>query len=282
MKSIRQIRAAVSLLDPHKVRESAGTPPKIGILASGDDGYGEIEDFLLPPEMPHADRMRLIACIHPAAEETNGTYDLAICYGDVPCASGAFVFDPANPDGMISEILRARDDLSLSLARHFPRFRAPVVDRIVHRVASENALFAIATALPNVIPNLIELPWSLGEFASDTAFLTFNQVRMAYLLAAACGKEIGLKHQKAEIVSIVGGAFGWRAVARELAGKIPFGGGIIPKGAIAYAGTIVVGKGLERFYHARVHHTRAERKRIHREAFERGKSVVESLARDAG
>jgi len=54
----------------------------------------------------------------------------------------------------------------------------------------------------------------------------------------------GVFERAAEILSIVGGAFGWRALARELAGKIPFGGGIIPKGAIAYAGTYVVGKGL--------------------------------------
>ena len=40
-------------------------------------------------------------------------------------------------------------------------------------------------------------------------------------------------------------AFGWRALARELVGHIPLGGGLIPKGAIAYAGTYVVGKGLE-------------------------------------
>jgi uncharacterized protein (DUF697 family) len=282
MKTIRQIRAAVSLLDPHTVRENSGTPPRISILAAGDDGYGEVEDFLLGAGMPHADRMRLTAYIHPANDETSETHDLVICHGDRPCPSGAFVFDPANPEAVISEILRARDDLSLRLARHFPRFRASVVDHIIHTVACENALFAIATSLPNVIPSLIELPWSLGEFASDTAFLTFNQVRMAYLLAAAYGKEIGLKHQKAEILSIVGGAFGWRAIARELAGKIPLGGGIIPKGAIAFAGTMVVGKGLERFYHARAHHTRAERKRIYQEAFERGKSVVRSLANDAG
>ena len=44
------------------------------------------------------------------------------------------------------------------------------------------------------------------------------------------------------------GAFGWRALARELVGKIPMGGGLIPKAAIAYAGTRVVGLSLERLY----------------------------------
>ena len=146
----------------------------------------------------------------------------------------------------------------------------------------ENALFTVATALPNVVPTLFELPWIVGEFASDTAFLTINQVRMAFLIAAACGGEIGFAHQKAEIVAIVGGAFGWRALARELAGKIPMGGGLIPKGAIAYAATFVVGKGLEHYHHARTPLTRAQRKEVYEQAYERGKAVAESISKEAG
>ena len=90
----------------------------------------------------------------------------------------------------------------------------------------------LVTALPDVIPSLIELPWAAGEFASDTAFLTMNQVRMAFLIAGASDQDVGYREQRAQIAGIVAGAFGWRALARELAGKIPFGGGLIPKAAI--------------------------------------------------
>ena len=174
--------------------------------------------------------------------------------------------------------LRDHEHFALPLARQFPVFRKCVVDRIVQAVARENALFAIATALPNVVPNLIELPWAFGEFASDTAFLTANQVRMAFLIAGACGKEVGFAHQKGQVLSIAAGAFGWRAIARELAGKIPLGGGLIPKGAIAYAGTFAVGKSLEYYHHANVHYTREESQNVYREGFERGRQVAESLA----
>src|SRR5260370_32192238 len=58
-------------------------------------------------------------------------------------------------------------------------------------------------------------------------------------------REIGYARQKMELLTIAGGAFGWRTLARELAGKIPLGGGLIPKAAIAFAGTWVVGLGLE-------------------------------------
>ena len=100
----------------------------------------------------------------------------------------------------------------------------------------------------------------MGEFASDTAFLTANQIRMAFLLAAANDRDIGYHEQRGEIASIILGAFGWRALARELVGKIPWGGGLVPKAAIAYAGTRVVGMSLERYYRLGKAYTRAERR----------------------
>jgi uncharacterized protein (DUF697 family) len=153
------------------------------------------------------------------------------------------------------------------------------VNRLIHEIARENAIFALATAVPNIVPNLTELPWAFGEFASDTAFLTTNQVRMAFLIAAACGREAGFSSQIGPIVSIAGGAFGWRALARELAGKIPLGGGLIPKGAIAYAGTYMVGKALEHYYHGNVRFTPAQREAVYQEGYRHGRTVVGSMQR---
>jgi hypothetical protein len=75
----------------------------------------------------------------------------------------------------------------------------------------------------------------------------------------------------------VGGAVGWRALARELAGKIPFGGGLIPKAAIAYAGTYTVGFGLERFYRIGRGLTRQERREVYERALRRGREIVRAL-----
>jgi hypothetical protein len=138
-------------------------------------------------------------------------------------------------------------------------------------------VFSLLTALPDVLPSLIELPWAAGEFASDTAFLTMNQVRMAFLIAGASDRDVGYREQRAQIAGIVAGAFGWRALARELAGKIPFGGGLVPKAAISFAGTYTVGVGLERFYRIGYGLTREERRRIYQQALERGRSLVNSV-----
>jgi hypothetical protein len=167
----------------------------------------------------------------------------------------------------------------LPLARQFPLFRRAVVEKIVHKISRENAMFSLATALPNAVPGFL-LPWGVSEFASDTAFLTMNQVRMAFLVATACGREPGLSEQKVEVASIAAGALGWRAIARELAGKIPLGGGLIPKAAIAYAGTYVIGKGLEHFNGADRKPGRAERKAMYRQAYRKGREVAEGLRRE--
>jgi len=278
LKSLKQVQTAFSLLNPEAVRALAGRRVTVGLVAATSGGYAEMEDFLIPAAVPHATRLELMETVYRAGDPgPSGPVDVVLYEDGLECPGGAFNFRRDDPQSTVADILHRQHGLALPLARQFPAFRRPVVEKIVHSVASENALFAVATALPNVVPTLFELPWVVGEFASDTAFLTINQLRMAFMIAAACGKEIGFANQKAEIVSIAAGAFGWRALARELVSKIPFGGGVIPKGAIAYAGTFVVGKGLEHYHRARAPLTKEQREEVYEQAYERGKAVAESL-----
>jgi hypothetical protein len=189
----------------------------------------------------------------------------------------SFSFDPEAPDDCVRSILRQHPDLMLPLARNLYPFRKPAAHRIIRAVAKENALFCLVTALPDVVPSLISIPWAAGEFTSDTAFLTVNQIRMAFQLAAASDRPVGYREQKSEIASILAGAFGWRALARELIGKVPFGGGLLPKAGIAYAATFAVGLSLERLYRLGYGFTRAERRAVYEEAFEHGKQIASML-----
>jgi uncharacterized protein (DUF697 family) len=216
--------------------------------------------------------------IHRASDPgVSPDVDIVIYEPGLSCPQDAYTFHRGNPQLTVEEILRDKPDLSLALARQFPAFRDPVIDGIILEVAKENALFAIATALPNVVPNIIELPWIVGEFASDTVFLTANQVRMAFQISAASGRDIGIMQQKGELMGIIGGAFGWRAIARELVSHIPLGGGLIPKGAIAYAGTYAVGKALAFYHHDLRQPSHEERRALYREGLNRGRIFGESL-----
>ena len=61
------------------------------------------------------------------------------------------------------------------------------------------------------------------------------------------------------------------------AGEIPLGGGLIPKAAIAWTGTQVVGASMERLYRLGYAYTREERKSAYHDLFERGKQMAQSL-----
>lgn len=277
MKALKQARAAVSLLNPEEVRRRARRPLRFGLVATSDAAYAEMEDFLAPPEGSLEDRTYLLDQVHRADDAVvPDQVDLVLFEQGIAAPPGTYTFYRDNPAATVGAILDGNDDLWLPLGRQYPAFRRSVVDRTIHTIAQENALFAVATALPDVVPSLMELPWAFGEFTSDTAILTANQIRMAFLIAAACGRDAGFAKQKGAILSIVSGAFGWRALARELVGKIPLGGGLIPKGAIAYAGTFVVGKGLEHYYWGNSGYTRAQRRAVYREALQRGRMVVQS------
>jgi len=190
---------------------------------------------------------------------------------------GALVFRADRTHQFVQKTLATYPDLGVALAKSFVPFRRPFIERIIARTSRENALFSVATALPDVIPTIIELPWAVAEFASDTAFLTMNQVRMAFVIAAASDREVGYMEQKPEIAMVIGSAFGWRALARQLVGKIPFGGGLIAKAAVAYAGTKVLGLSLDRYYSIGFTYTRAERDRLYADAFRQGKRVATKI-----
>ncbi|HWC97809.1 MAG TPA: hypothetical protein VG456_13690 [Candidatus Sulfopaludibacter sp.] len=271
VKALKQVRAAFSLLSPDDIRALSLKPVRFGLVAVSDSGYEEMEEFLSPTQPSQVFRA--------GSSDAPGDVDLVLYQQQLAAPSGTYTYWPNDQEATIAAILSGNDDIHLALARQFPVFRKQVIDRLIHTIARENALFAVATALPDVVPNLMELPWVFGEWASDTAFLTANQIRMAFLIAAACDKEIGFSHQKAEALTIGASAFGWRAIARELVGKIPLGGGLIPKGAIAYAGTYVMGKGLERLHHASLPLTRDESRGVYSAAFERGKNVVQALVK---
>lgn len=277
----KEIRAAVANLDPGEVESLAERRISIGLVASNPAGFETMEEFLLPAERVSArKRIETVNILHRSSEPPSADqFDLVLCERGLACPRNGFTFYPDEPGRTVHEILSECSELELALARNFYSFRQPVVDRIIHKVSKDNAVFAVLTALPDVLPSFIELPWTVGEFASDTAFITINQIRMAFLIAAASDKPVGYSLQKGEIATIVTGAFGWRALARELVGKIPFGGGLLPKGAIAFAGTYVVGLGLDRFHRLGYGLTRSERREHYQAAFERGKGVVEFLLR---
>jgi hypothetical protein len=275
LKDIRKIYAG---LNADEIRGSAYRDVNIGLMAASEEGHQEMERFLVPEWIEGSAREEALKTIHRVDGTPQNRFDFVLCEAGIPVPSNGYAFNPADTEHTAREIVADHQNLELAIARRFPLFRRPVADKIIHRVSRENALFSLVTALPNVIPSVIDLPWAIGEFATDTAFLTMNQIRMALLMAGVHGQTIGYGEQKAQIAVIAAGAFGWRALARELVGKIPLGGGLIPKAAVAFAGTYVVGLGLEKVNRTGSGLSQREKKDAYAKAFAKGKEVMQELA----
>jgi len=284
---LRQIRTAIEQLNPHDVRMTAERPVSVVLHAYDSASYAQMEDFFAPAGVSHKKRLEVVEYLFregdagapPDADFHVVDRGLALQVGgdgmDLP--PGTFVYDPVNPRKLVLDVLGAKQDLGLPLARAFPPFRAIVSQRAIHQISKENAVFALATALPDIAPGILSLPWAIPEAMSDTAVLTVNQIRMAFLLAAASDRPVGYREQKMEVAGIIAGAFGWRAIARNLVSKIPFGGGLLPKAAIAYAATYVEGRSLERLYSRGYGMTRKERSLEYGNAMAKGRQVVGAL-----
>jgi hypothetical protein len=284
MGLVSNFKSALSNLNPNEIRELADRRVRILIDAAGEDSIRELGHYLCPSSMSQAKRQEALRWLARADDpKLSGRFQLVLYQRGMPAPEGweygrdAFPFDLQEPDRLAELLLERRSDLSIPLSRLFPPLRHAYCQRTIHTISKENALFSLMTALPNVVPNVFELPWAVGEFASDTTVLTANQVRMAFLMAAASDRPVGYREQRSEIGSILAGAWGWRTVARQLISKVPFGGGLLPKAAIAYAGTYVVGRTLERIYRVGIGLTREEREREYEGALQTGREVAGKL-----
>ena len=76
--------------------------------------------------------------------------------------------------------------------------------------------------------------------------LTLNQLRLVLRLAAAYGREIDADRLP-EILGVVGGALGFRALARQALGFVPIAGWAV-QGAVAYVGTRTLGEAAIRYF----------------------------------
>ncbi len=275
VQGLLNIKQAISTLNSKHVRDLADQHVVIGLHGSTPESYARMEAFLLSDLSParRQDSERLIVRA-PGNLMGQPNADINIYDESVIAPAKGLVFHPARPKLLIDSALKTHPNLGIPLARAFKPFRDPFIEKVVAGTSRENTMFSLATALPDVIPNLIELPWAVAEFASDTAFITMNQIRMGFQIAGASDREVGYMEQKSEIAAVIGGAFGWRAIARQIVGKIPFGGGLIGKAAIAYAGTKVVGLTLDKFYGIGYTYARDEREALYADAYRQGKNLA--------
>jgi len=140
--------------------------------------------------------------------------------------------------------------VEIAVGRRLPPLRESVAAKLTKDAANNALKVALASAVIDHVPvfGLV-----LGAFASAGDMVAITGIQMMLLLhiEAAYGSDPDVQRMW-RLLPVVGGGFGWRMLARELSGFIPVAG-IAIKGAIAYAGTIVVGEGVT-FFHEHGRH----------------------------
>jgi uncharacterized protein (DUF697 family) len=131
----------------------------------------------------------------------------------------------------VARVLAARlGESATSLAARLPVLRAAVCEGLVSSFSRRNGLIGAAVFVPGV----------------DTPVLTLNQMRLVLRIAAAHGEEIS-NERVPELLGVLGGAFAFRTLARELVELVP-GVRWVVKAGVAYAGTRAVGEAAMRLF----------------------------------
>jgi uncharacterized protein (DUF697 family) len=171
----------------------------------------------------------------------------------------------------VPAILQMMPEYTLALARHFPLFRMEVAHHLINDTASANGAYAFSSGLAEIVP-VLGLPLNIA----DMVVLTKAQAFLVYRLGLALGFSTRWQDYLSEFGSVVGSGFLWRQVARSLVGLIPVVG-IVPKVAVAYAGTYVVGHAVLRWYLTGRHLSPQQIRALYRQAFDQGKNVARKL-----
>ena len=159
----------------------------------------------------------------------------------------------------------------LALGRQFPLFRVAIAHKLINDSSFSNAVYSLSTGVAEVVP-IFDIPLNVA----DMIVLTKAQAFLAYKLGLSLGFSTRWEDYLAEFGSVVGGGFVWRQLTRMLVGLIPVWG-IVPKVAVAYSGTYVVGHVILQWYLTGKHITKDQIRALYSQALMNGKDIAKNL-----
>jgi uncharacterized protein (DUF697 family) len=165
--------------------------------------------------------------------------------------------------------------MRLALARHLVPLREPLFSELIEETARTNAMYALTTGLAEIVP-VLDVPLNVA----DIVVLTKNQLVMTYRIALASGKKGTPRELVGEVLGVIGGGVLFRQGARQLVGLIPVAG-IVPKVAVAYAGTVAIGKAVVAWAAYGTALEPGAVRKVYRQALSRGKDLAQTLVAQA-
>ncbi len=144
-----------------------------------------------------------------------------------------------------TRIVNRLPDRAMALGRHLPAFVPVAIKSVIDDTSVANAQFALLANVPSVVP----LFGTLASVSADVLVLTKNQLLLVYKVAAIHGRNLEDKSAiLREMAPVAGAGFFWRTIAREATTILPMAAGTVPKVAIAYSGTVAIGRAADYYY----------------------------------
>ena len=141
---------------------------------------------------------------------------------------------------------------------------AAAAKQVIDETAAANAQFSVVSNIPAILP----VVGNIAAAGADFIVLTKNQVMMLYKLAAVRSRPARPANDSQDVLPVVGAGLIWRTAARQAATWLPFAAGTIPKLAIAYVGTMAVGRAAEFYYRTGLKPARSQMVQYARQAAE--------------
>ena len=163
--------------------------------------------------------------------------------------------------------------VEIAVGRSLPPMRESVAAKLTRDAANNALKVSLASAVVDHIP-VVGLVVGVFASAGDMMAITGIQMMLMLHIEATYGRDPDVQRMW-QLLPVIGGGFGWRSLARELSGFIPIAG-IAIKGAIAYAGTIVVGEGVTFYYEHGRHMSSGQAKTL----YENTRNEAMTFARD--
>lgn len=135
-----------------------------------------------------------------------------------------------DPAPIHAAVVRCLDDEAVAAGRRHPAIRAAVAEMLIARASRQAGTIGVVAVIPG----------------ADMPAMTLIQVRLVAQLAALHGRPLDAR-RGLEVVSVLAGAFGWRAIARRAAGVIPVAGFAL-RGGVAYSATRAVGEAARTYF----------------------------------
>jgi uncharacterized protein (DUF697 family) len=259
MRTMLGVLREVSLDD---IREQAESAPRLFVVGPTADEARRLGLAVTGPEGQFATTIRGV----DEPIESVGHVDAAVVWDPERTGAGSRVaealrfesppvpiirFDGSGPDDrdavdrLRADIVKRNADRAPAFGRALPAFRAAAAKQVIDETAAANAQFSVVSNIPAILP----VVGNIAAAGADFIVLTKNQVMMLYKLAAVYGRD--LRDQRTilqDVLPVVGAGLIWRTAARQATTWLPFAAGTIPKLAIAYGGTMAVGRAAEFYY----------------------------------